>query len=519
MLANRLLLRTESGIRSWAVRLWPLLMLSVFVILLAIIQYGTPHLADNDGYYHMKMGQLIREQGLHINFIWLPMSVLNAQAFYDHHLLYHVYLALFVGDGSPVALLNGAKSAAILMPAMAFTAIWWLLRSREVPWATAWALGLCAISEAFLFRMSVPRAQSASLLVLVLATHVLFTRRYVLLLPLGFIYVWLYNAFPLILALVAAEACAALVTERRINWRAPLYTIIGIALGLVINPYFPADITFIIHHLLPKIGQPETSVGNEWYPYETWRLVENSGASLTLLVLGVFGLGWSGRRFDRITLTSFLLMLLFGIMLLKARRFIEYFPPFALIFAALTVGPLLYEWYTQRKTLAMSSDRFDQAAVWFRRLIPFGIALALGTMLFLSISSSRETMSGTRQSATFAESSEWLRTNTPEGSMVFQTDWDDFPRLFFYNTHNVYLIGLDPTYMQIYDPELYADWVDMTRGKVDNPGASIRDRYGAQYVISDLTHTDFMRKAKNDPLMHEVHRDQYAVVYQIDPKP
>jgi hypothetical protein len=447
------------------------------------------------------------------------MSVLNAQAFYDHHLLYHVYLALFVGDGSPAALLSGAKAAAILMPAMAFTAIWWLLRSREVPWATAWALGLCAISEAFLFRMSVPRAQSASLLVLVLVTHVLFTRRYFLLLPLGFIYVWLYNAFPLILALVAAEACAALVTERRISWRAPLFAIIGIALGLVINPYFPADITFIINHLLPKIGQPETSVGNEWYPYETWRLVENSGASLTLVVLGVFGLGWSGRRFDRITLTSFLLMIFFCVMLLKARRFIEYFPPFALIFAALTLGPLLYEWYTQRNTLAQSSDRFDQAAVLFRRLIPFGIALSLGAMLFLTISSSRETLSGTKQSATFAESSEWLRTNTPEGSMVFQTDWDDFPRLFFYNTHNVYLIGLDPTYMQIYDPQLYANWVDMTRGKIDNPGASIRDRYGAQYVISDLTHTDFMRKAKNDPIMHEVHRDQYAVVYQIDTKP
>ncbi len=48
--------------------------------------------------------------------------------------------------------------------------------------------------------------------------------------------------------------------------------------------------------------------------------------------------------------------------------------------------------------------------------------------------------------------------NTPEGELVFQTDWDDFPRLFFYNTHNTYLIGLDPTYMQLYNSKLYDLW-------------------------------------------------------------
>ena len=37
--------------------------------------------------------------------------------------------------------------------------------------------------------------------------------------------------------------------------------------------------------------------------------------------------------------------------------------------------------------------------------------------------------------------------NSEPGSLVFQTDWDDFTRLFFYNTTNVYTIGLDVTYM------------------------------------------------------------------------
>ena len=50
----------------------------------------------------------------------------------------------------------------------------------------------------------------------------------------------------------------------------------------------------------------------------------------------------------------------------------------------------------------------------------------------------------------------------PAGSRIFQADWDDFPPLFFHNTHNTYTIGLDPTYIQLQDPDLYDLWVDLT---------------------------------------------------------
>ena len=98
---------------------------------------------------------------------------------------------------------------------------------------------------------------------------------------------------------------------------------------------------------------------------------------------------------------------------------------------------------------------------------------------------------------------------------MFQTDWDDFPRLFFYNTQNTYLIGLDPTYMQLYDAELYALWEEITRGDVEQPSSQIFGDFGAEYVITDLRHSDFIRHADNDPALLERYRDEYAVVYQI----
>ncbi len=116
---------------------------------------------------------------------------------------------------------------------------------------------------------------------------------------------------------------------------------------------------------------------------------------------------------------------------------------------------------------------------------------------------------------TYAAASHWLKDNTPPGSLIFQTDWDDFPRLFFYNTSNVYTVGLDPTYMQLYDAALYDEWVKITQGKVDRPSGEIRSRFGGAYVLTDLTHDAFLNRAKADPGLKEVYRDQYAIVFAV----
>ena len=105
--------------------------------------------------------------------------------------------------------------------------------------------------------------------------------------------------------------------------------------------------------------------------------------------------------------------------------------------------------------------------------------------------------------------------HTAEGERVFQTDWDDFPRLFFYNTHNTYLIGLDPTYLQLYDAEMYDTWVNITRGKTPQPSEIIATQFSARYVHSDLNHDNFLRVAAEDPGLREVYRDGQAVIFEV----
>ena len=270
---------------------------ALFAALFAYVQYGSAGLAGNDGYYHVKMGYLISQQGLTPDFSWLPLTLLNPDAYYNHHLLWHVYLSLFASvdpavDGG-AALTQSAKIASIIMPSLAFMVFWWILRDRNVPWASLWAIGLFAVSEAFLYRMSMPRAQSASLLVLALGVLWLLQGRYKLLIPLGFAYVWFYNAFPLLLVVAGVYVVATLMTERRFAWQALVYPLVGIALGVIINPYFPENVSFILNHVVPKLGDSATRVGNEWYPYRTWTVIENSGFALGIFILGALALGWA----------------------------------------------------------------------------------------------------------------------------------------------------------------------------------------------------------------------------------
>ena len=72
-----------------------LLLFIAFFVGMAVIQFSTPNLPDNDGFYHIKMAWLMRTEGLKPDFIWLPQSILNEEDFYDHHFLYHVALIPF----------------------------------------------------------------------------------------------------------------------------------------------------------------------------------------------------------------------------------------------------------------------------------------------------------------------------------------------------------------------------------------------------------------------------------------
>jgi hypothetical protein len=488
-----------------------LLLSGIFILLLGLIQFSTPNLPGNDGYYHIKLASIMRSEGLKPAFPWLPLTILNPREYYDHHFLYHVFLVPFTyGD-----LRIGAKWSAVIFASVAFLCIWLLLDKQHVPYAPLWALGLMAVSEAFLFRMSIPRAQSLSLAILAIGLHWLLTGKHFRLIWLGFIFVWLYNAFPLLLGIAGAYVLAVWLTERRLNVLPLVYSSVGIALGLILNPYFPYNLIFVFQHIVPKLLETTAiNVGNEWFPYSTGQLLSNSPLGLLAFISGILALGLVGRRMDARTATAFLLVCLFGLMLFQSRRFIEYFPAFALIFAAFSWSPLI----DRSKYKGSSLDHNEQEIPAIRTkwsLKPTILFIFLVPGMWITFNAAKANLQHSTPHQRYASASAWLEANTLAGERVFQTDWDDFPLLFFHNTYNTYLVGLDPTYMQLYDAELYDLWVDITQGRVENLADVIPANFGAFYVLTDLQHEGFLNQAEKDPLLVEVYRDSDAVIFQV----
>jgi hypothetical protein len=486
---------------------------AVMLVFLALVQFSTPDMPDNDGYYHIKMAYLMRTEGLKPDFPWLPLTILNPREFYNHHFLFHVALIPFTyGD-----LRVGAKWASVIFAGLAFLAVWALLRRQRIPHDWLWALGILAVSEAFIYRMSITRAQSLSLFVLVIALDWLLAGKHKRLFFLAFFYVWLYNAFPLLLGVATIYVVAMWISDGRLALRPLFYTAAGLAAGLVINPYFPFNIIFAYQHILPKLVEATSvSVGSEWYPYTTAQLLRNSPLALAAFASGVLALGLSGRRMQVRTAAAFLLVCLFGLMLFQSRRFVEYFPAFALIFAAFAWAPVMHA-YARRPQQTSNQPQSTQRFVSFisKRLPAVILVALLVPGILLTFNAARDSIGGSKPYTLYQNASVWLEANTPFRARVFQTDWDDFPRLFYYNNHNTYLVGLDPTYLQLYNAALYDEWVEITQGRMERPSHSIEARFGGQYILTDLQHQAFIERAAEDPGLAEVYRDGDAVIYQV----
>lgn len=484
----------------------------VTAVVMSVVQWATPNIIGVDGYYHIKIADIMRRAGppMAIAFPWLQLTVLNPASFSDHHFLFHVLLEPFTLFDLRV----GAKLAAATFASLAVLAVYLLMSWQGVRWSLAWLLVLLGASPAFLFRISMTRRQSLVLLLMVLLIAVAFARRDRLAAAIGFAFSWVFDGFLLFIILAMVLTIGRRVDDGRWRWGLLGYSIAGTLLGLVIHPYTPRSITFALEHALPKlqpVGNFVINVGNEWYPYAPNVLLRVAWPALAAVALGFVPLVLClrfDRRWDGRVIALGLLAVFFTLLLIRSRRFIEYQPAFAVLFCA-------FAWSHQLpRVMRDRCRRLPRRAT----LVALTAALVVGAMLLrFSVPSAQGSARTSRPHDFYAGAARWLVSNTPLGSRVFTTDWDDFPLIFFQDAHNTYLIGLDPTYMYQYDPNLYLLWRAITRGQREAPGALIQDVFGSRYLLTDLAHEAFIEVAARDPRLRRVYRDGTSEVYEVIP--
>ena len=479
--------------------------LALILALMGWIQFGGPAILDNDGYYHIRWAAMLRENWPHLPaFKNLPLTTLNEQDYVDHHYLFHVLLIPFtLGD-----LRLGAKLAAMVFSSIGMASLFALLVAWRVRYRWLWLAPLVAGSEHFLYRMSMTRAPALSLVFLGLGTYLILNRKPIWLGILSFIFVWSYSLFPMILGFALVYSIAVYVSHRRFDFWGAVASLIGIIGGLVINPYFPKNLSLLREHLLMKYSSTyPVAVGVEWDPYDSWAMVGISAVAFIVFLVGLAAFEYRRRVNDLKPLFFLIISVLLLIMTFKARRFIEYWPPFAVLFAAFTISPRLesvnFAW------LARTRDRVIAAIA--AAVVTAAAILWMGWCVWTS----REDVKSETDPYTYRGASEWIAKNVPAGSMIFNTNWDAFPALFYYNPNYAYVSGLDPTYLYNRDRKLWEVYESINSSEEENGAKVIEERFGADYVVTGNGDSDFLTNARDDENFEVVFEDHEAVVLRV----
>jgi hypothetical protein len=500
------------------------------------LQFSTSAICcgDFDGYYHAKWSRIvwesIRNRSFPPAFPWLPLTTLNPHDYVDHHLLFHILQIPFTRFRD---LRLGTKVGSVVFATLAVASCYWLLVRYRIRYLLVWLVALLACSAPFLYRLNMAKAPPFAIIYLIIGIYLLFTKKYWPLVPLAFIFTLTYDTFVLLILAALIWVIVIAWTERRFEWRPFAWVAAGTAAGLIINPYFPHNLHLLFEHLKIKLTASDfsTKVGSEWYPYDSWEFLVNSIVACVAMVVGYLAFEPGERKRSHYSFFFLLFSTALLMMAARWRRFAEYWPPFAVLFSAFSLQPWLDG--TRSVFTRLPPDMLEELMPFLDRegdpvlpneteqqevgriLAVAGVAVVLAVVLFFNLWVTVRDIASSEPDDYYKAGADWMRANIPPKQIVFNTDWDDFPRLFYYDETHYYVSGLDPTYLFDKNPDLSRLYERITLGKEEDPGPLIRDRFGARYVFTDNSHHDFFTNATESGWFEIVFEDPQCTIMHI----
>ena len=534
--------------------------LAVFFVSAAVctIIQARPSFRDPDSFYHLKMAQLMLGQGIIHEFRWLPFTTLSDD-FADHHFLYHLLLTPFISVLGP---LYGMITASVIFASLALILFYALLRAYGVRWPAAYVY-ILGTGGSFIFRLNLAKASALSLAVIFAALIAIKKDKPWLLFLIAWIYVLLYGGWPLLLIIVGVSVLAKMITDRlteRHPWhswshrwfwrrlfggskhavgdfietpeaRAVGATVAGLMAGLVFNPYFPQNIRFYWEQIvqIAIVGyRDRIGVGSEWYPFAPDLLVRSTGGSFLLVLIALallaFVLFWPEIIINKEkTLTNkevaplvsaWLMALIFLVLTLRSKRHVEYLVPFVTL-----AGAMLINIIWTRLDIVKGRQRLAELLPKFRHAVTLFLCWFAAVFLYVGIKDvllTRDLYAEGESYDKYSGAAAWLAKRAPEGAIIFHSDWDDFPMLFFQDDKRRYVAGLDPTFLYRKDPERYRIWTGITTGRIDDGVARIvAEKFGSHYVFVENDHAAMRQSFESDPGAVLMYRDAEASIFVI----
>lgn len=490
-----------------------------FIVFSGLQYYAKGFFSDPDGFYHAKASQLLADGKLTDNFLWLPFTTWN-QGFADQHYLYHLAL-------TPLDSVNNLPISVVVFGLIFCGLFLMLLNKLKIPGVIWWTLLLLLSSIDFLFRINLVKASTLSLALMCLTLILLVSSnekriafKVFLISLVSFVFVWTYGGFIFLPVLVGAYSFAILISKKKLEY-APILAIgAGIGLGILLHPHDGHLIQSLNNQLFQTGLRAGSKVpaGNEWLPYDLLWFVKSN---LILLIVWFTSLGLAVKEVKKKEIEWKVICLqiiavLFLLLALWHRRFIEYYVPFAVLASATTISPYLVQikWVEVKKIF--SKHWQFRVAV---NLLVLGVVLTFG---YNTYQVAQYLKNGTKFDA-YKGAAQAIANASNVGDIVLDTQWDQFPQLWYWDSKNYYMVGMDPTFLFIQDPDKYWAWRKIADDRPedwDNVGATydlIKNKLHSSFVFVEVSRNPNIKVFldQNHALFEVIYNSSELAVYKV----
>ncbi len=444
-------------------------LITVTILILGIaaifwVQFLTPTLYGADGYLHIRMAEFLKNLGPRYDFHWARFSTFTGH-FSDKDFLYHVVLIPFTYLKD---IFFGAKVAAALFAAFLFIIFYLILKKYSGSLILPFFLIAFFFSDMFLEAVSRPRPISIVILLTLLSIHSIIKKRYLWIFILGLIYSLSHITSPLIIFYAFLIEAVRYTNKKEFCSKAVLLVFLGVLTGFLVHPNFPNNFhVFYLNSILVPIYTIKTGVlelGAEFFPLNTRQFLLSYPVVIIGIILLIF-VSISKRPKTRFETNVFLaLSMVFFLLSFICRRYLLHGYPIMLV--ALS---------------SYFSDTFIDQRNMTRKL---SIILSIGIIL-LSLNSFKAVRYNALVTRIinghYEEVGKWMRSNIPEGELIFHSNWSDSQYFIGLNPKNDYFVTLDPVYMYKWDTELYKLYRDVSFGRTDDPYTVLKETFKVKY--------------------------------------
>jgi len=467
------------------------LLITVTAGVMLSLQLSYPRMQQDD-YFHIRYAQLMRSHGIYREFPWLKHTILN-ENFYDKHFLYHVLLIPFTFGN----LIVMGKIASVCFAVALGYLFYWFLGKYGVKYRLIWTFLFLFGSKSLMVRLLAVRPIPFAIGFFILGVHFILRKKWLWLGFINYLFVLTYSAFIVFLVIAAVYTLVHLYHFKKFEYRPLVSTLVGMAAGITINPYFPGNLRVLgAQYLKTSLVRTNLEINLEWMPLSSWNLLLAVWPFIIVVTALFFmELRYGKKQHSFLTLFLFVQAVVFLLSYFKVSRGIDQFAPFVVLFCSMA---------------------FSEADFRPHRLLVISMIVLTAAALSLNYLEVEKALdiNGIIDNS---GSGEWLNTRAKKNDHVFIANYGAFPQLFFYSRNTTYTLGLDPGYMQAHDARLYGLYQDAVRLRKD-PYPIIHEVFQADYVhVENMPrHARLYDYLSSNPLgFYKVYEDEFSALFKV----